>query len=307
MNTYTPTPEQIIELDNSVESYFRNLLEIPIVETFYNSKNKNTIKTSFIKLAVINDNDPIPECVKNIYYDCKYYDLSHKRFIFYYDNNETNNKPVEYFDLLEQVHTMAYNLSGINKHAQYPRADYALCTADYKNNKFVINHTPTLTILFIGLCILLLYCSTTVGELNNFTCFIRPILIYVGFTITTGQIIIHLITHFTQRNRYTIFINKYKYIFFSGLFFLDLSFIIIYYFSPSTPKYLVEQYDKENLDFRRCEFSTFTSQFIIISITAYKELMLSFGLFIIYKEWRIKTSTIILKRTIKVIIITKKR
>lgn len=154
MNTYTPTPEQIIELDNSVESYFRNLLEIPIVETFFNSKNKNTIKTSFIKLAVINDHDPIPECVKNIYYDCKYYDLSHKRFIFYYDNNETNNKPIEYFDLLEQVHTMAYNLSGINKHAQYPRADYALCTADYKNNKFVINHTPTLTILFIGLCIL---------------------------------------------------------------------------------------------------------------------------------------------------------
>lgn len=153
-NLYTPTSEQIIELDNAVESYFRNILEIPIIETFYNSKNNKTSKTSFIKLAVINDNDPIPDCVKNIYYDCKYYNLSHKRFIFYYDNNETNNKPIEYFDLLEKVHTIAYNLSGINKLAQYPHADYALCTADYKNNKFEINHTPTLTILFIGLCIL---------------------------------------------------------------------------------------------------------------------------------------------------------
>ena len=153
-NYYIPTPEQITELDNSVESYFRNLLEIPVVETFYNSKNKKTSKTSFIKLAVINDHEPIPDCVKNIFYDCKYYDLSHKRFIFYYDNNETNNKPIEYFNLLQQVHTIAYNLSGVNKLVQYPRADYALCSAVYRNNHFEINHTPTLTILFIGLCIL---------------------------------------------------------------------------------------------------------------------------------------------------------
>jgi len=154
MSTYILTQEEINALDIVVENYFRNLLEIPIVESFYNSNNKIIKKTSFIKLVVINDNDLIPECVKNIYYDCKYYNLSNKRFIFYYDNNETNEKPIEYFDLLNYVHTIAYSLSGVNKLTNYPRADYALCTADYKNNKFEITYTPTTIILFIGLCIL---------------------------------------------------------------------------------------------------------------------------------------------------------
>ena len=155
MADITLTAEQIHELDNSVESYFKNLLEIPIVESLYNSKNKITRKTSFIKFVVINDNDPIPDSVQNIYYDFKYCKHSQKRFIFYYDNNETNMiQPTEYFELLETFHSIFYDLTGINKMKSWPHPDYAICTADYINNKFKINYTPATIILFIGLCIL---------------------------------------------------------------------------------------------------------------------------------------------------------
>lgn len=153
MNTFIPKQEEINALDIAVENYFKNLIEIPIVESFYNSKDVIR-KTSFIKLAVINDNDPIPDYVKNVYYDCKYSYLSKKRYIFYYINEDKNEKSIEYFKFLEKVNTIGYNVFRINKLKQYPRANYALCMISFKNNNFEIIHTPLLTNLFIGLCII---------------------------------------------------------------------------------------------------------------------------------------------------------
>ncbi|ORX78790.1 periplasmic binding protein-like II [Anaeromyces robustus] len=144
--------------------------------------------------------------------------------------------------------------------------------------------------LFIfGICMMLCYCYTTVGEIDNLNCFIRPILIIFGFSISILPIIIQLIINFPIKNNISKYFCENQFYIIIIYHSINILIWIIYGYYPLKTEYYVDHYNSGNLNFRRCEcYSTLTNIFFIINILFYI-LLLIFGIFLVFIEWHLKT------------------
>ncbi|KAL6598019.1 periplasmic binding protein-like II [Neocallimastix sp. 'constans'] len=144
-------------------------------------------------------------------------------------------------------------------------------------------------IFIIGLIIMLCYCFTLIEELKDFTCFIRPILVFFGFSLSIIPIFVQLIINFPQNNKYSNYINKHKFVFI--LLFIDIEIIIflLYLISPLSKEYYITNYTDE-LIFRQCELNTLFSIIINIINLFYIELLIICSIFLIFIEWNLENN-----------------
>jgi len=88
-------------------------------------------------------------------------------------------------------------------------------------------------VMLLGLCILISYNFTLLGEINNNKCNLNKLIIIFGISMFSYPTLIHEIINFHETNKYTEFFKRNKLFVLIGLIAGDLIFgILIYILSP---------------------------------------------------------------------------
>eukprot|EP00833_Pecoramyces_ruminatium_P004483 jgi/Orpsp1_1/1178515/evm.model.c7180000065634.2 len=141
-------------------------------------------------------------------------------------------------------------------------------------------------IFTLGAIIMLTYCYTNVGEIKYYSCFIRPILIFFGFSVNITPIIVNLIINYPKYNKISNYISKRRYLFMLFFILIDIIIYFFYIISPLKSEFYMEQYD-DNLSFLRCELNTSSSIAIVIINIVYKLLIIIVSIYLTFIEWNL--------------------
>lgn len=140
-------------------------------------------------------------------------------------------------------------------------------------------------LFMFGLIIVNSYPFTGLNELSRFKCYIRPILISIGFTISFIPLVLKMIINFPFENKISPFVNKN---FFSFILVFVLIDIITFIFYSMSPLVVKTYYVKDGYNFQYCvSFSTIGKSIIMILI-AYKATILIVIAFFLFLEWNIE-------------------
>lgn len=134
-----------------------------------------------------------------------------------------------------------------------------------------------------GLITFLSSSFTMLGKITILKCYLKIMLISIGYTLNLTPILYKLIICFPENNKFSEYVNKHKFIFFFTFIFIDLISFGIY----SIDGFNVNDiYNIDNYNFQKCELSTHTS-YIFITMNVLKFLLLMMILLLIFIEWNI--------------------
>jgi len=141
-------------------------------------------------------------------------------------------------------------------------------------------------LLFIfGLFTVNIYPYMGISKLNRFKCYIGPILVSLGFTLSFTPIVLKMIVNFPVENKISQFIDLHYFVFILIFVLIDIVTFIVYSTSPLVVK---TYYIDKGLNFQRCVFfSSFGRTFIFI-LMVYKAFILVVISLFLFMEWNIE-------------------
>jgi hypothetical protein len=136
-----------------------------------------------------------------------------------------------------------------------------------------------------GLMIVNIYPLVGLNKLSRFKCYIRPILISEGFTISFTPILLKIIVNFPLKNKISSFINQNFFVFILIFVLIDIISFIFYSMSP-----LVVQtyYVEDGLNFQYCVSYSEFGKTVIMLLIGYKSIILLILALFLFMEWNLE-------------------
>ncbi|ORX42201.1 periplasmic binding protein-like II [Piromyces finnis] len=160
---------------------------------------------------------------------------------------------------------------------------------------FIENMSPYFEFLSIDLWILIIFgitttlCSsiTLIGEITEIKCQMKIFLLSIGLTMTIIPLQYKLIVNFPEKNGFSEWVKKYKYIFIIFFILIDL---LLNGLSFIKPYYNANIVFTDELNFKTCELNNSFGKVFINLIILYKFITLLVTVFLVFIEWNIKST-----------------
>jgi len=132
----------------------------------------------------------------------------------------------------------------------------------------------------------MLMCSvlTVIGKATGLKCYLRLILVNLGFTLGIIPIFYKFIVNFPEDNKLSNWVEKHRYKFLSIILFIEIPFLIMFLFSPYTVKTLGLEY---NENFQICKLHTL-GEVLFYIIVVLKSIIILTNIFLVFVEWSIE-------------------
>lgn len=140
-------------------------------------------------------------------------------------------------------------------------------------------------LFIIGLFLVSCYPYTGINKLSRFKCYIRPIIISIGFTVSFTPIVLKMIINFPLENKISHFIDRHYFSFILVFVLIDIISFIIYSISPLVVR---TYFFDDKLNFQKCEPYSKLGQTIILGMVTYKGIILCIMAFFLFIEWNIE-------------------
>ncbi|KAG4085125.1 periplasmic binding protein-like II [Neocallimastix lanati (nom. inval.)] len=149
--------------------------------------------------------------------------------------------------------------------------------------KFLLNRYWLL--FMVGLVTVNIYVYTGLSELSRFKCYIRPILISGGFTISFTPIVLKMIINFPLKNRISDFVHHHYFAFILIFMLIDIISFIFYSMSPLIIK---TYYIEDGKNFQYCISYSKLGKSVVMGMIIYKGSILIILAFFLFLEWNIE-------------------
>jgi len=147
----------------------------------------------------------------------------------------------------------------------------------------------------LGVCLMIGYLYTNIGEMTLLKCQVKTVLFTVGFTLTTTVQCLKLISIYPNKTNFTVFTKKFFSIIVSISVWMDV-FVCTLFIGVSYKNITI--YNAEGINFQKCQFQSPSSIILLIIILLYKVFVLIAECILISIEW----NDIYLKHDIRMLV-----